>query len=40
MAKEKIRQERIEKMNKLREMGIDPFGGKVEITGNIEFPER
>ena len=36
MAKEKIRQERIEKMNKLRELGVDPFGSKVEITGNIE----
>lgn len=35
MAKEKIRQERIEKMNKLREMGIDPFGSRVDITGNI-----
>ena len=36
MAKEKIRQERIEKLNKLKEAGIDPFGSKVNITGNIE----
>lgn len=36
MAKEKIRQERIEKLNKLKELGVDPFGSKVEITGNIE----
>ena len=36
MAKEKIRQERIEKLNKLKESGIDPFGSKVNITGNIE----
>ncbi len=36
MAKNKIRQERIEKLTKLRELGVDPFGSKVEITGNIE----
>ena len=35
MAKDKIRQERIEKLNKLKESGIDPFGSKVDITGNI-----
>ncbi len=36
MAKEKIRQERIEKLNRLKELGAEPFGSKVEITGNIE----
>lgn len=36
VAKEKIRQERIEKLNKLRAMGVDPFGSAVNITGNIE----
>ncbi len=36
MAKEKIRQERIEKMEALRAQGIDPYGSRVDITGNIE----
>lgn len=36
MAKERIRQERIEKLNKLKELGIDPFGSKVDITGSVE----
>ena len=40
MAKEKIRQERIEKLNKLRAMGVDPFGSRVDITGNTGDPAR
>lgn len=35
MAKEKIRNERIAKLNALREAGIDPYGGRFETSGTI-----
>jgi len=35
MAREKIRQDRLEKLAALRARGIDPYGGRVDITGSI-----
>ncbi len=35
MAKEKIRQERIEKLAALKESGANPYGSRVETTGSI-----
>ncbi len=36
MAGNRIRDERLAKLNLLRDNGIDPYGGKVDITGSIE----
>ncbi len=36
MAGNRIRDERLAKLNFLRDNGIDPYGGKVDITGSIE----
>lgn len=37
MAKEKIRNERLQKVEALREMGADPYGSRVETTGTIHI---
>jgi lysyl-tRNA synthetase, class II len=35
MSKDKIRAERLEKLARLRALGVDPFGGRVKATGDI-----
>ncbi len=35
MAKEKIRQDRLQKLEALKALGVDPYGSRVDLTGTI-----